>query len=209
MLWEQLCTYNYLPRLSKYSVLEDAIREGLPSGEFFAYAAGVDNCRYIDLKYQSVPGWIDKNGFLVKTSAAKKQLAEEEEARRAEEELQNGKNSGNQSIATEGAGGTDSTDTTGMGTGTDSKGGTSGTQPKNRPTTHFHLSTHIDYIRINKIVPQIVEEIIQHIQATEGIELSINLEVTANTDKGFSQETMSTVIINGDALKIDHLEFDK
>ncbi len=34
-LWEYLCTYCYLPRLAKFSVLEDAIRTGLNSQEYF------------------------------------------------------------------------------------------------------------------------------------------------------------------------------
>lgn len=50
-LWEYLSTYCYLPRLANYGVLEDAIRNGLPSDEFFALAAGYSNDRYVDLKY--------------------------------------------------------------------------------------------------------------------------------------------------------------
>lgn len=38
-LWEYLSTYCYLPRLSSYSVLEEAIYQGLASDEYFGLAA--------------------------------------------------------------------------------------------------------------------------------------------------------------------------
>ena len=41
-LWEYLCSYCYLPRLSGYGVLEDAIKRGLESREYFGIAAGFD-----------------------------------------------------------------------------------------------------------------------------------------------------------------------
>lgn len=49
-LWEYLCTYCYLPRLSDYSVLEKTIQEGVQGEDYFAYAAGVSEGRFIDLK---------------------------------------------------------------------------------------------------------------------------------------------------------------
>ena len=59
-LWDYLCTYCYLPRLASYSVLEDAIQEGLHSTEYFALAAGISNDRYLDLKVNTYVGFIDK-----------------------------------------------------------------------------------------------------------------------------------------------------
>lgn len=50
-LWEYLCTYCYLPRLAGEQVLEEAIRNGLNSTEYFAVASGFDGTRYIDLKF--------------------------------------------------------------------------------------------------------------------------------------------------------------
>jgi hypothetical protein len=46
-LWEYLCTYCYLPRLANYEVLEDAIRVGVNSSEFFALAAGRSDERFM------------------------------------------------------------------------------------------------------------------------------------------------------------------
>jgi len=80
-LWDYLCTYCYLLRLANYDVLEGAIRDGLNSKEYFAFAAGVDGGRYIEFKYGvSANGKsIDRSGLLVKPAAAEKQLEEDEE----------------------------------------------------------------------------------------------------------------------------------
>ena len=72
-LWEYLCTYCYLPRLSDYSVLEKAIQEGVQGKDYFAYASGVSEGRFIDLRYAQKAS-IDRSGFIVCKSAAKKQL---------------------------------------------------------------------------------------------------------------------------------------
>ena len=78
-LWEYLSTYCYLPRLSNFGVLEDAIRKGMTSEEFFALAAGYNGTRYIDLKYNQVVFSINQSDMLVKTHIATKQIAAEKE----------------------------------------------------------------------------------------------------------------------------------
>jgi hypothetical protein len=50
-LWEHLCAYCYLPRLASVNVLEEAIRSGFDSDEYFAYASAINVSRYIDLKF--------------------------------------------------------------------------------------------------------------------------------------------------------------
>ena len=49
-LWDYLCTYCYLPRLSNVAVLIETIKNGVDSSEYFAIAAGKDNNGYIDLR---------------------------------------------------------------------------------------------------------------------------------------------------------------
>ena len=58
-LWDYLCTYCYLPRLADMNVLIDAIRNGLTSTEYFAYAAGYDGTRYLDLRVGQTVGMIE------------------------------------------------------------------------------------------------------------------------------------------------------
>ena len=79
-LWEYLCTYCYLPRLAKFSVLEDAIRTGLNSQEYFALAAGYTGDRYVELRYNQFVDCINTSDLLVKLDPARKQLLAEKSA---------------------------------------------------------------------------------------------------------------------------------
>ena len=72
-LWDYLTTYLYLPRLTKEEVLVDAIREGLRSRDFFAYASGQDaRGRYLGLTWEThdVRVLLDGSSCLVKPEAA-------------------------------------------------------------------------------------------------------------------------------------------
>ena len=71
-LWEYLCTYCYLPRLSGYSVLEEAICQGLASDEFFGLAAAYsqEKARYIDLKFNRTVFNINPSDLPVKPGIA-------------------------------------------------------------------------------------------------------------------------------------------
>ena len=50
-LWKLLCTYCYLPRLASFEVLQACIQRGVDSEEYFAYADGVLDGKYVGLKY--------------------------------------------------------------------------------------------------------------------------------------------------------------
>jgi hypothetical protein len=86
-LWEYLCTYCYLPRLTGENVLTDAIQTGVNSIEYFAIASGFDGTRYIDLKFNQFVGTVERSGYLVKVDVAKEQIAKEEAKRQAENNL--------------------------------------------------------------------------------------------------------------------------
>ena len=77
-VWEVLCTYNYMPRLRDADVLLEAIREGLRSRDYFAYATSVaDDGRYLALQFGAAGGglvYLDAASVLIKPEAAQKQL---------------------------------------------------------------------------------------------------------------------------------------
>ena len=84
-LWEYLSTYCYLPRLSSYTVLEEAICAGLASEEYFGIAAAYseDKGRYIDLKFNQTVFGINQSDYLVKPGIALDQKRKEEKEREA------------------------------------------------------------------------------------------------------------------------------
>lgn len=199
-LWEYLSTYCYLPRLANYSVLEDAIRNGLPSTEFFALAAGYSNGRYIDLKFNKTVLCINTSDLLVKTNVAMKQLVQEQE--------QGGDTSGGQggngggSIIPGGNGGDGRN-------GSEGSGGGSGSDENEKPiNTHFYMSAELDNVRINKDVNTYVQEIIQHLMSVDGAEVELKLEVEVTAPNGIPSGTVRTVSENCRTLKVTDFGFD-
>ena len=202
-LWEELCTYCYLPCLASYSVLEKTIEDGVAGKEYFAYAEGYSDGRYIGL-HMGEKTDIDKAGFLVRLSAAQKQH-EEEEARIKDTSGTNGQGQPGQTGSSSGS-------STGTGTnpvtpepspGTPGgDGGTSRPDPEPK-STHFYLSAPLDNTRINKEIQTILEEIIYPLTSEGGVILSMKLEVQADAAAGFSKDTVRAVSENGRSLNLD------
>jgi predicted AAA+ superfamily ATPase len=205
-LWEYLCTYCYLPRLASENVLNEAIQTGVNSTEYFAIASGFDGTRYIDLKFDQYIGIIEKSGYLVKVDIARKQLAEETAKRQAEVSA----------AARAGDGMTIPAGISGDGDAsvyippTEQGGGghedLPSAAPKNR---RFFMSADLDTTRINRDVQKYVEEIIQHLTAVDGARVKVSLEVEAETDDGFTQQTVRTISENCRTLRVRDSGFEE
>ena len=203
-LWEYLCTYCYLPRLSDYSVLEKTIQEGVQGEDYFAYAAGVSEGRFIDLKYAQKAS-IDRNGFIVRKSAAKNQL-----------ELKHMQSNPSPSGFVTDAGVSNPHPSVQREGGTPLTTERTGTEPSTSPSPlstpksmRFFLSAPLDDTRVNRDVQRILEEVISQLTADNGVTLSLRLEVEASASKGFSQETIRVVSENCRTLKIKDFGFEK
>lgn len=197
-LWEYLCTYCYLPRLSSFDVLKEAIENGVNSSEYFAYASGKADDRYQDLKYNTYLPYAEESGYLVKIEVALKQLVAE-----------------NATGSTEGKDHptyppTDQETTSGLTgvTGTTSPAQTGGQEQQGPQNTHFYLSTPLDITRINKDVMQLVQEVINHLNNIDGSEVQITLEVEAKMPDGTPQPIVRSVTENCNSLKVKNYGFD-
>ena len=169
-LWEYLCTYCYLPRLSSYSVLQETICQGCASDEYFGIAAAHNGERYVGLKWNQSIFNFNNTDLLVKPSAAKAQIKEEAEAQAA---------AGSQATS----GGTSSGFTpsgSGMHTGTSSEGagtpgGTGAATPPTAANRHFYMSADVDAVRVNRVISTYVDEIIRHLMQVEGANVQLKL----------------------------------
>lgn len=189
-LWDNLCTYLYLPRLASSKVLEDTIAKGLNSTEYFGYAEGFDGERYVDLKFNTTLLSVERSGLLVKKEIAQKQLDEENKGEG------NGGGTG---------GGIDGPDVGGGGGGVviprppDGLPGGDPVHPSNR---RFYMSADLDNTRIGRDVQRLVDEIVKHLMNAEGSQVQISLEVNATSPSGYSQEVVRTVTENCQTLKV-------
>ena len=196
-LWEYFCTYCYLPRLSSYSVLEECIMSGVSSDEYFAYAEGMSNGRYLDLKYQTFLSRVDEYGYLVKIPTALKQIVADKS--KGPDPVE----SGAQNFGFE----------TGNPVSSNPEGSSSSTPPDTntgRPqNTHFYLSTPLTTTRINKDVNNLVQEIINYVAGVDGAEIEINLEVNAKLPNGTPVPIVRTVTENCRTLKVKDFGFSE
>jgi hypothetical protein len=206
-LWEHLCAYCYLPRLANESVLLDTIQNGLSSPEYFAFASGFEGDRYIGLKFNQHVGIVERSGYLVKVSAAKKQLAEDEAKRQAEEAKKRAKSSSE--LTPESGGGEGrapvfpaSVPVTGE------QEGVIQPEPERLKNTHFFMSAKLDLTRINRDVQKLVEEVIRHLSSAKEAQVEITLDVEVKAPNGLSREVVRTVSENCKTLKVGSFGFD-
>ncbi len=193
-LWDYLCTYCYLPRLANKDVLENAIRTGVQSGDHFAIASGIENGKYLGLKYKQTV-MLGPADMLVKLMPALKQLTEQKQ----------GLNTGqgetykpdDDSAAPSGREGKKESD----------DGHGSGTEEKKTPKT-FQMRTHLDTTRIGRDVQNITTEIISILTGINGAKVNIILEVDAEIPAGLSPESIRALVENCRTLKVDEFRVE-
>ena len=199
-LWEYLSTYCYLPRLSGYGVLEDAICKGLPSDEYFGIAGNYANDRYVDLKFNQTVFSINQSDLLVKANVAMKQiLAEKKKTEIQPDEWPLSRSGG------------DDGDTSNMQSGNgrvpENGGGQQPTDTQVPSNTRFFMSAKLDNTRVNRDVNNYLQEIIQHLLNVDGSEVELTLEVNVNAPNGIPSTTVRTVSENCRTLKVTDFGF--
>ncbi|NQS74830.1 MAG: ATP-binding protein [Peptococcaceae bacterium] len=209
-LWEYLCTYCYLPRLASEKVLEETIRTGLDSTEYFAFASAFDGTRYVDLKFDKYVSVVERSGYLVKVDVARKQLAADEAKRQAEKAAQTGKGITDSTNGKDGS--TVYPDP--LGTGGEEEGIREDDEdsppaveiPKN---TRFYMTAQLDITRIGRDVQQLVEEVINHLTSVDRAQVEVSLELNVKSPDGLSIDTVRTVSENCRELKVKDFGFEE
>ncbi|MBU5249610.1 DUF499 domain-containing protein [Coprococcus comes] len=199
-LWEYLSTYCYLPRLSGYGVLEDAICKGLPSDEYFGIAGNYANDRYVDLKFNQTVFSINQSDLLVKANVAMKQiLAEKKKTEIQPDEWPLSRSGGDD--------GDTSNVQSGNGRVPENGGGQQPTDTQVPSNTRFFMSAKLDNTRVNRDVNNYLQEIIQHLLNVDGSEVELTLEVNVNAPNGIPSTTVRTVSENCRTLKVTDFGF--
>ena len=197
-LWEQFCTYCYLPRLTKYSVLERSIIDGVRnSDDFFALAAGYGNEQYIDLKYNASLMSVDKSTMLVKRDAARAQI-EAKKPRPVPSDIVLPPQRSD--LETNPLGSIKPVPPV-----MPPIAQTEPPQPKNK---RFYMTARLDNTRTIRDVDSLMKDIISHLQKLEGSEIEILLDVNFNAPEGVPQDTVRTVNENCRTLRVRSFEFE-
>lgn len=205
-LWEYLCTYCYLPRLAKYSVLEDAIRTGLNSQEYFALAAGYTGDRYVELRYNQFVDCINTSDLLVKLDPARKQLLAEKSAPAVVVQPTQTAQGGEQPTLFNFPPDAPIDPTVTLHQPPTAQPAAVPAPPKN---TRFYMTAELDTTRINRDVQRLVEEVITHLLSADGCKVSVTLDVTADAPNGLSTPIVRTVMENCKTLKVKDFGVDE
>ncbi len=190
-LWECLTRYCYLPRLADYAVLEDTIKNGAESKDFFALASSVDEEGYKGLRYNKAVQTIYKDDYLVKVSAAENQLERESQKTPSEQP------------DTPSDGPTPQKPPENDGPGQ----GELGIEPPKM--TRFYMSAKLDNTRVIRDVQKYMEEVVNNLTLVDGCRVEITLEVSARADEGFTPDTVRAVKENCNTLHADSFGFEE
>lgn len=207
-LWEYLCSYCYLPRLSGYGVLEDAIKHGLESREYFGIAAGFSDGRYMELSLGEAKSFVNLSDLLVKPVVAQVQMDADAAAARAAAEKAA---AGAGAAQDDGGFDVESGDTT-TESDTNADGGTR-TAPTTEVTfvpkrqkTRFHMASKLDNTRVNRSIQIIMEEVVSQLN-TIGADVELTFEVRARVEDGIPPETVRAVSENCSTLGVGDFGF--
>lgn len=201
-LWDCLCKYCYLPRLASYEVLENAIKAGVDSEDFFSLASGKDAEKFLNLRYNQSVSEVNEADLVVKNDAARKQLLAKKDEVPVQPVVQPGTGWGMPSTPT--SGGTSVPDAGGW-----SPVGGAPITPAEKLNTRFYMSADLDNTRLYKNVQTLYNEIISQLAEIDGCKISLSLEVSAQNGDGFSPDIIRAVSENCRTMNVKDFGFEE
>jgi hypothetical protein len=202
-LREDLAKYLYLPRLRDGRVLEETVRDGVASGEFFGYAQAVTmDGRYKGLKFGDTGAtiYVNESSVLVHPDAARRQI--EAEAKQDTTVYPQG-NGGESRIGERENGGTS--------VGGPDTGGTVDHPPIQAPvrdlSRRFHGVVEIASTRLGGSAGTISQEVVQRLASVMGSDVRVTLEIWADAPGGIPENVELDVSENCNMLRFREHDF--
>ncbi len=194
-LWQTLCDYLYMPRLLDAHVLRRAIAAGVESGEYFAYADGLDGETYRGLKLgQSVNIVIDKTSLIVELETAKAVIKAKEEAEARKNRNKDDYEKVDPGKDISGSREQSSDDDTSL--------------PQKQTQTRFFGTVQLDPHTGRMQFDEIHDEIISQFTLKPGTKVTLRLDIEATLKNGFDENIQRAVRENSNALNFDNAEFE-
>jgi predicted AAA+ superfamily ATPase len=200
-VWQQSCQQLYLPRLKDDTVFQHTLAAGAESRDFFGFAQGKEDGRYIGFTFgRRASLFLDSSLLLIKpvtaASYAEVQRAAEEAARPKPTETVLG--------------------TTGTGEAPprveDSAKPTypAGTGVTPQPAKkQFYGSIELDAIQAKKQFADVVDEVVLQFTSRPGVKVNIAIEIQAEAVTGFDDGLQRAVKENCNVLRFKNAEFEE
>lgn len=192
-LWEQLCRYCYLPRLTGFDVLQNALVEGTASdGEYFALASGVRaDGSFADLKFGQPVLGVRHSDLVVRPEAARAQIE-------AESKLP----------ATPPTPTPPTPPRVEPPTNPPTPPQVEPPKPPAQPMpTHFTMRAPVETSRVTRNIRTIVEEVLEHVVGVPGATARISIDVELDAPDGIPAPTVRILRENCRNLGISDAEF--
>ncbi|PZN13075.1 MAG: hypothetical protein DIU63_15280 [Proteobacteria bacterium] len=204
-VWQQSCQQLYLPRLKDDTVFQNTMAAGAESREFFGFAQGKEDGRYIGFSYSKRTSLImDSSLLLIEPLTAAAYM----EALRASEEASRAKTAEagtGASTATAPAGGGETSHVEDSAKGGYQAGGATAGQIVKK---QFYGSIELDPFLAKKQFADLVDEVVQQFTMRPGVKVKIAIEIQAESATGFDDGLQRAVKENCNVLKFKNAEFE-
>lgn len=211
-VWQDSCTYLYLPRLLNEQVFKEALAKGVASSDYFGYAAGKEADQYLGFIFGASGSIsLDHGSVLIVAETASQYQTRvtpaaaepETEAHPPQPVSDHPKKEGvvpknpNKMI--------EPYDWPIIGP----CGGPSDLITSSQPKTRFYGSIALDPIKAKMDFSTVVDEVIQHFSTNPNVKVTISIEVEAESAAGFDEQLQRTVKENTSVLKFKQAEFEE
>lgn len=205
-VWQQSCQQLYLPRLKDDTVFQMTMAAGAESRDFFGFAQGKEDGRYVGFSYGKRTSLImDSSLLLIEPFAAAaymEALRAAEEASRAKA-VDTGGDASTTTVSTGGGGDTPRVKDPGKGGFPSGTGAASQALKK-----QFYGSIELDPILAKKQFADLVDEVVQPFTMRTGVKVKIAIEIQAESATGFDDGLQRVVKENSKVLKFKNAEFE-
>jgi predicted AAA+ superfamily ATPase len=196
-VWQKSCCYLYLPRLLDSDVFTRTLAAGAASRDFFGFAYGKEDGKYVGFLYgKPTTPIMDGSLLLVEPSAA---TAFETSIQPPAQPP--GGEGGGYTLTPPGPGQT-------PGVKKPTPGETPGTATAKPTRKHFYGSVDLDPITAKKQFADIVEEVVSQFTTKAGVNVRISIEIQAESGTGFDDSLQRVVKENSNVLKFRNAEFE-
>ncbi len=200
-VWQDCCHYLYLPRLVNDHVFRNAIKQGVESEDYFAFASGKEGDRYLGFTFGRGSGvTLDESSLLIDRGAAVAYRERTQQLPRPSPE--SGRVESEPGCAATPEGGPDNT-------GTPDVPGGAGTISPAATKKQFYGTVSLDPVKAKMDFATIVDEVVQKFTARLGVDVTISVEIEAKNNKGFDAGLQRTVKENCNVLRFSNAEFEE
>ena len=203
-VWQDSCHYLYLPRMVNDKVFRNAISEGVESEDYFAFASGKEDDRYLGFTFgRGSITTLDDTSLLIEREAA---IAYRERTQQTQPTVDPGGVDDGSGGGTTPSGGAGGTVTPIPPSGVPAE---PGTIPSAATRKQFYGTISLDPVKAKMDFATIMDEVVQQFTAKLGVNVRISVEIEASSQDGFNESMQRTVKENCNVLRFSSAEFEE